>query len=144
MVMLSDYVFMADTAFLRDPHTSIGLTAGDGGLIWPFSTGMHIAKQYLLLGDKFTATEAHRLGVANTLVSGDDLRQRALETAHRFAALPPQAAQTTKRALNMLIEHNAGAAMAYALASERLGYHTPEFQAKLAEFDSGSRAAASG
>lgn len=126
--MLSDYVIMTDDAFYRDPHVSIALAAGDGGMLWPFSMGMQTAKQYLLLGDRLHAQEAHRLGIVNQVVpTKEELDESAVEVARRFAALPPQAVRTTKRALNLLVEQSARSAIEYALSAERLGYYTPEF-----------------
>ena len=49
--VLSDLVVMSDDAFYRDTHVMLGMTAGDGGVAWPMSVGMQIAKQYVLLGD---------------------------------------------------------------------------------------------
>jgi enoyl-CoA hydratase len=129
--MLADYVLMTPNAFYRDPHVSIALAAGDGGMLWPFSMGMQVAKQYLLLGERLTAPEALRLGIVNRVVDPDALETEALAVAHRFAALPPQAVRTTKRALNLIIEQTARGAFEYALSAERLGYHTPEFTATM-------------
>ena len=36
----TDVVLIADTAFMADPHVSVGLTAGDGGAaVWPLDHG---------------------------------------------------------------------------------------------------------
>jgi enoyl-CoA hydratase len=137
--MLSDYVVMTGNAFYRDPHVTIALAAGDGGMLWPFSMGMQKAKQYLLLGDRLPAEEAYRLGIVNDVVDNHaDLDKAAREIASRFAALPPQAVRTTKRALNLLVEQSARSAIEYALSAERLGYHTREFAESLAQNSPGA------
>src|SRR5690606_27743724 len=98
---LCDIVFMADGAFLADTHVSVALVAGDGGAVtWPALTGLLRAKQYLLTGDRVSATEAVDLGLANFVVPADRLMDEALAFAHRLAAQPPQAVQETKAILN--------------------------------------------
>ena len=39
VVALSDVVYMAESAYLSDPHVAVGLVAADGGpLTWPLHT----------------------------------------------------------------------------------------------------------
>ena len=40
IALLSDVIFMADSATLADPHVRVGIVAGDGGAaIWPLVLG---------------------------------------------------------------------------------------------------------
>ncbi len=50
---LSDVVLIEESAYLADPHVSVGLVAGDGGVLtWPLLTSLLRAKEYLLTGDR--------------------------------------------------------------------------------------------
>jgi enoyl-CoA hydratase len=129
MGVLADLVIMSDDAFYRDPHVALGLAAADGGLAWAWSTSMQVAKQYVLLGDRLPAHEAHRLGMVNEVTPRDELHDRSLELAHRLAALPARAATGTKRAFNMLLERGLTGPAEYLLAVEHLCALDPAFGA---------------
>lgn len=127
---LCDVVFMADDAFLADPHVSVALVAGDGGAVtWPAMTSLLKAKQYLLTGDRIPAEEAVALGLANFAVPADRLMGDALAFAHRLAAQPPQAVQETKAILNQHLRANAVRALGYGLAGESQSHDLPEYEA---------------
>lgn len=127
---LCDIVFMADTAFLADTHVSVALVAGDGGAVtWPAMTSLLRAKQYLLTGDRLSATEAVELGLANFAVPADALLAEATAFAHRLAAQPPQAVQETKALLNQHLKANAVRALAQGLAAESQSHDTAEYAA---------------
>jgi enoyl-CoA hydratase len=135
LATLSDVVIMSDKSFLQDPHVAVGLVAADGGsLAWPFLTSMLNAKEHILLGTRIVPDEAKSLGLANRVVAHDDLMSLALDYADRFAALPPQAVQETKRALNMHLEALISPVLDHAIAGEAASFSTPEFRAIVTKF----------
>jgi enoyl-CoA hydratase len=119
IALLSDVVFMAESARIGDPHVSVGLVAGDGGTIaWPLALGPMLAKRFLLTGDPVSAAEAVQLGLAFRAVPDGDLHGEALAFAHRLAAGAPLAIQGTKAAVNAWIKATAGPAFDLAMAHE--------------------------
>ena len=55
VIALSDVVYMAESAYLSDPHVTVGLVAADGGpLTWPLHTSLLLAKEYAFTGDRIT------------------------------------------------------------------------------------------
>lgn len=127
---LCDIVFMADTAFLADTHVSVALVAGDGGAVtWPAMTSLLRAKQYLLTGDRLSATDAVELGLANFAVPADRLLDDAIAYAHRLAAQPAQAVQETKAILNQHLRANAVRSLGYGLAAESQSHDTDDYGA---------------
>jgi enoyl-CoA hydratase len=129
----TDVVLIADTAFMADPHVSVGLTAGDGGAaVWPLVMGMLRAKEYLLTGDRISAEQAVAFGLANRVVPAGSLMTEAMALAARLAGQPPQAVQSTKRALNMHLKRAISGVLEYALAEEYLSFDTPENRAVVA------------
>jgi len=101
IALLCDLIVVADHATIGDPHTRVGLVAGDGGaVIWPLVLGPARAKEALLLGDPVTAEEALRLGLVNRVVPADQVRSTAMELAGRLAAMAPLAVRSTKAAVN--------------------------------------------
>ncbi|MFE4963753.1 enoyl-CoA hydratase/isomerase family protein [Streptomyces sp. NPDC056660] len=135
----SDIVLIAQSAYLADPHVSIGLTAADGGApAWPLLMSMLRAKEYLYTGDRIPADQAVALGLANRVVADADLLDEAEKLAGRLAAQPPQALQSTKRALNMHVSRAIAGVLEYALAEEFQSFDTPEHQAVVERFRSGA------
>ena len=129
LVTLCDIVYMAESAFLADPHVAVALVAGDGGaLTWPFLTSLLHAKRYLLTGDRIPATEALALGLTNFVVAPDDVVPTALAFAQRLAALPPQAVQDTKAALNLRLREAAVHVLAHGLAAESQSHDTAAYR----------------
>lgn len=130
VVTLCDIVFLAEDAFLADPHVSVALVAGDGGATtWPAHTSLLRAKQYLLTGDRIPAPVAVELGLANFAVPADQLMSESLAFAHRLAAQPPQAVQETKRLLNQHLRANAERTLRLGLEMESASHDTPEYEA---------------
>jgi enoyl-CoA hydratase len=115
--LLCDVIFIAEDAYLADPHLRVGLVPGDGGVVlWPLLAGLPAARAYLLTGDRVPAAAAHRLGLVHRVVPAGALLAEAHRFAERVAALPAAAVRDTKRALNLHLIH--AAATTFEVASE--------------------------
>jgi enoyl-CoA hydratase/carnithine racemase len=130
LVALSDVVYLAETAFLADPHVQVGLVAGDGGpLTWPLQTSLLVAKEYALTGARIPAERAVALGLANHVVA--DPVGAAVACAERIAGLPRQAVESTKRLLNLHLERAVLATLDYATTAEERSFDTEDFHAAI-------------
>jgi enoyl-CoA hydratase len=102
LALLCDVMFIAAEAYLSDPHVNVGLVPGDGGtVLWPLVAGLPAARAYLLSGDRLSAADAHRLGIAHQIVTGDAVLTEAHAFATRLAAQPRTAVRQTKRLLRL-------------------------------------------
>jgi enoyl-CoA hydratase len=129
LVSLCDIVFIAESAYLADPHVAVALVAGDGGAIcWPFMTSMLRVKQYLLTGDRVPARDAVSIGLANFCVPDADVVGEATAFAHRLASLPAQAVQDTKLVLNQHLLQAAAAVLPLGLATESQSHDTEDYR----------------
>jgi enoyl-CoA hydratase len=129
VALLCDLVVMADDAFFSDPRVSLGLLDGAGGLLlWPLLTSLSAAREYLLLGDRVTAAEARRLGLANRVVATPDVLTEAMGLAQRLVRLPGPAVREIRRLLNIPVEQ-AAAALADSSRAEYDLFDTPEHHA---------------
>jgi len=136
LVALSDVVYMAETAYLADPHVQVGLVAADGGpLTWPLHTSLLIAKEYALTGARIPAARAVELGLANH-VAADPLAE-ALACARRIAGLPRQAVEGTKRLLNLQLERAVLATLDFAMAAEEQSFGTEDFRSVITRLTEG-------
>ncbi|MBX9922311.1 enoyl-CoA hydratase/isomerase family protein [Mycolicibacterium frederiksbergense] len=137
VVALSDIVYMAEKAFLADPHVQVGLVAADGGpLIWPMQMSILQAKEYALTGARIPAAKAVELGLANHVVA--DPLTEAIAAAKKILDLPQKAVESTKRILNIQLERQVMMTLDYATTAEELTFGTDELKANVARLLQGS------
>jgi enoyl-CoA hydratase len=135
VIALSDVVYMAESAYLSDPHVTVGLVAADGGpLTWPLQTSLLLAKEYAFTGDRISAKRAAEIGLANHVCADDEVFTSALAAAHKIAKLPQQAVEATKRVLNMHVERAVLATIDFAMAAETASFDTPDLRANVDRF----------
>jgi len=133
IALLSDTIFMADTATIGDPHVRVGIVAGDGGVaIWPLALGPARAKEYLLTGDPLAAAEAERIGLVNRVVPAADLDAAAMAFAARLAAGAPLALRYTKLAVNKLVKDALNVAFDASTAYELVTFRSEDHAEALA------------
>lgn len=132
IAVLCDIVLLADTAYLCDPHVSVGLVAGDGGAaFWPLLTPILRSREYLYTGDRIPAAAAVELGLATRTTAPADLLPEARRLAERLAAQPHAALQGTKRVLNMHLAQALSGAMQAGFAAEAVTMQSPEHRERL-------------
>jgi enoyl-CoA hydratase/carnithine racemase len=135
VIALSDVVYMAESAYLSDPHVTVGLVAADGGpLTWPLHTSLLLAKEYAFTGDRISAKRAAEIGLANHVCPDDEVLATALAAAQKIAALPQQAVEATKRVLNLHVERSVLATIDFAMASETESFDTADLRANVDRF----------
>ncbi len=136
LVALSDVVYLAETAYLADPHVQVGLVAADGGpLTWPLHTSLHVAKEHALTGARIPSARAVELGLANH-VAADPVAD-AMACAQRIAGMSQQAVESTKRMFNIQLERAVLASLDFANAAEDLSFQSADFRASIAKLASG-------
>ena len=86
--------------------TKVGLAGADMGaaFLLPRTVGLARATEWLMLGEKISAEDAHRAGLLSCVVSDDDLMDEALGMARRLASGPSFALAKTKELLNRELE----------------------------------------
>jgi enoyl-CoA hydratase len=132
LASMSDIVLVEEHAYFADPDVALGLVAADGGaLMWPLLTSLLRAKEYLLLGDRLSAEDAVRIGIANRVVPAGKSVEIALELGNRLAALPPQSVRETKALLNRTVRDAVEAILVKALDAEIQSFDEPAFRANL-------------
>lgn len=140
LAVLCDIVLMSDTAYLADPHVSVGLVAGDGGAaFWPLLTPIVRSREYLYTGDRIRAATAVELGLATRTTSAAELLPEARTLAERLAAQPVAALRGTKRVLGMHLSGPLSGAVQAGLAAESLTMRSSEHRERLLALRRGSR-----
>ena len=100
LVLAADLAVAAADSIFTMAYCRIG-TSPDGSSTWflPRTVGAKKAMELALLGDRFGAREAERLGIVNRVVSPHRLEEETGALARRLAAGPSRAYANTKRLL---------------------------------------------
>lgn len=133
--LLCDIVYMSETAFMGDPHASLGLVAADGGaMLWPMLMGFLRAKEYLFTGERIPAQLAFQFGMCNRVLPPDEVMPKSLELAHKLASLPWQSIQETKRAVNIHLKQAALNILDFSTTAESESFNTEAVKEFMAKF----------
>lgn len=94
LILASDIAVAAESTQFAQLEVSRGiLPFGGATLRFPRAVGWGNAMRWMLTGDYFNATDAHRMGLVQEVVSDGEQYHRALEIAQRIAAQAPLAVQ---------------------------------------------------
>lgn len=95
-----DLRIAAESAVFILNYVGIGVLPDFGGCYFlPRILGTGKAMELAMLGDKFDAGEAQRIGMVYSVVPDIDLHDEALRIAGRLASLPPLALKIIKKAI---------------------------------------------
>lgn len=103
LMWVCDIIIAAEDATFRDMTVEFGVN----GVEWfnhPWEFGIRKAKELLFTGDAIDATEAHRLGMVNHVVDGEDLMDFTLAMAGRISEKPSFALKLAKLAVNQTLD----------------------------------------
>jgi len=111
----SDLVVAAEDAQFGFPEVSVGLSVTGGiSRLLPLLTGPVLAKELVLLGERFSAARALELGLVNRVTPAGQHEQVAAELATRLTDQPALAMVLAKQALDRGID----CALEEAMAAE--------------------------
>lgn len=135
MLLLCEFVYAADNAKFALPFVNLGLCpeAGSSYLL-PLAAGYRRAAELLLLGEPFDAATARDAGIVTRVMPAAEVLDAALATAHKLAALPPSAVQTTKKLMRSALQPTID-----SIVSEEAGHflalmHSPAAKEAFAAF----------
>jgi 2-(1,2-epoxy-1,2-dihydrophenyl)acetyl-CoA isomerase len=105
-----DLAIAAQDAYFTAAYRHLGVTP-DGGLSYalPRLVGSKKAMEILLLGERFGADEALRLGIVNRVVPEADLEGATTALAHALATGPQLATRNGKRLIRESLSHSLSA-----------------------------------
>ena len=106
LALATDLAIAAEDAFFTLAYCLIG-TSPDGGSSYhlPRIVGLRKAMEIALLGERFDAETAQRLGLVNWVVPADDLEAETAKLAARLASGPGHALGQTKALLNASLDN---------------------------------------
>ena len=124
----SEYLLLADIHIASEratygdlPHTSFGITAGDGlHVVWEELAGTARAKWLLWTGESIDAHTALQWGVVNEVVPHEQALDRGLQIARSLAAKPALYRSLQKQTLNLNLRRRITEDIPFGMALEGL------------------------
>ena len=113
IALAADLRLLARSASYAFLFTKVGLGGADMGCAYllPRLVGLGRATELLLLGDRVDAEVAERIGIANRVVSDDELPGATRELAERLASGPTFAFAATKMLLTRELDMDLGGSL---------------------------------
>jgi enoyl-CoA hydratase/carnithine racemase len=135
LALMCDLRVAARSAIFGLPDAALGLSP-TSGMTWslPRVVGLGRAMHLTLLGDRFDASEAERIGLVTAVVDDDALLETAQDWARRIAGCPPQAVGGTKRGFYDNADRDFASATAFEEAAEGACFRSGETQERFMEF----------
>jgi 2-(1,2-epoxy-1,2-dihydrophenyl)acetyl-CoA isomerase len=135
LLMACDLAIAADSAYFTLAYSSIGVTP-DGGSTFalPRIVGQKKAMEIALLGDRFDAPTAERLGIVNRVVPAASLEAETTRIANRLAAGPTTVYARTKALLNGSLNASLESQLQREAEAFARSASEPDFQEGLAAF----------
>ncbi|GAB2605516.1 enoyl-CoA hydratase [Kribbella endophytica] len=97
---MCDLLVASDDAFFADPVMHTMAVAAVEVLVHPWVLGERKAKEMLFTGQRLTAADALAAGMANRVVTKEQLDDEVLTLANRIAQAPPFTMKVLKKSLN--------------------------------------------
>lgn len=99
LAWVCDLIIASDDAFFQDPVLQMGFP-GVEYFAHAHELNPRIAKEFLFLGERMTATRAYQMGMVNRVVPRAELEAEVARVAARIAEQPRLALQLAKQAVN--------------------------------------------
>jgi enoyl-CoA hydratase len=100
LALCCDFRIASQRTIFALPEVKLGIAVLMGTHRITRVTGMAAAKELVLLGDRFNAQTAHRLGLLHRVVTPDQLDTAVTAMADKFRRLPPRTIGAAKRIFN--------------------------------------------
>jgi len=111
LLLASDIAVAAESTKFGQIEVARGILPFGGATIrFPRAVGWGNAMRWILTGDMFDATEAHRIGLVQEVVADGEQYNRGLEIARRVAAQAPLAVQAALANARLAVRENDEAA----------------------------------
>lgn len=135
LALACDYRIAGERAVFGQPEILLGIIPGGGGTQrLPRVVGRSRAKELMITGRQVKADEALRIGLADEVVPGDQLHERALALAAEVARGALVAQSLVKQAVELGMDRETPAAMALERELFAAVFHSDDSQIGVQSF----------
>ena len=116
MTLCCDFAYASSNARFALTEVTLGIMPGAGGTQnMPRAAGMRRAKEILMTGRPFTASQALDWGVVNQVCAPDTLLADVLDTASRIAGNAPLSVRQIKQSVNVGMQMDLASALMFEI-----------------------------
>ncbi len=120
LALACDMRLASDRAIFAESFVKIGLVPDWGGFsLLPQLVGTAKAMELMMLGDRFDAAEALRLGLLNHVYSHNEFAREVTRFAQRLAAGPPETLARIKQGVYLGAQESLADGLAYEYRAQR-------------------------
>jgi len=134
LATMCDFTLAVPEAKFGYTEVRIGFVPAIVSSILVWQVGHKIARDLLLSGRLFDATEGHRLGLVNEIVASENLMARARELATQLTENSPSSMTATKRLINGFISAELDQQIAEAIEDNARIRTTADFREGINSF----------
>src|SRR5216684_2241307 len=136
LALCCDFIYAAETARFALTEVTLGIMPGAGGTQnLPRAVGERRAKEIILTGRPFTATEAYGWGMVNRLCAPGRVVDEALETGRQIAANAPISVRQAKHAIHFGVQMDLASAMTLEIEAYNRMVPTEDRREGIASFN---------
>jgi enoyl-CoA hydratase len=135
LALACDYRIASERAVFGQPEILLGIIPGGGGTQrLTRAVGPSRAKELMVTGRQVKSDEALRIGLADEVVPGDMLHERALALAGEIARGAVQAQALVKRAVDEGVETDLGSGLRLERGLFEMVFHTDDSRVGVESF----------
>jgi len=136
LALCCDFLYAAETARFALTEVTLGIMPGAGGTQnLPRAVGERRAKEIILTGRPFSATEAHEWGMVNRLCAPGRVLDETLETASRIADNAPISVRQAKHSIHFGLQMDLASAMMFEIEAYNRMVPTEDRREGIASFN---------
>jgi enoyl-CoA hydratase len=135
LAMVCDFIYASENSEFGQPEIERGFLPGWGGTQrLPRRIGLSQAKKIILTGERISAKEAERIGLADVVVPMEKLEETTMEFAKKLASKAPLAIKRIKEVMNKGIDTDLKSGLKLEMEARDFLVATEDFQEGIASF----------
>jgi len=135
LAMVCDFIYASENSEFGQPEIDRGFIPGWGGTQrLPRRVGLSQAKRIILTGERISAREAERIGLADVVVPMEKLEETTMEFAKKLASKAPLAIKRIKEVMNKGIDTDLKSGLKLELEARDILVTTEDFQEGIVSF----------